>query len=180
MLSNKVLKIAITGHRYWKNPEKERKLLWRSFKILTAYLDYNGFRNIELLHGCAEGVDLWFGEYALREQYKYRLYLPFPLDVQLDKSGMSHSSKNSLIRQRISATDTVVVNPTFSTYGYQKRNMVLVQNCNILCTYYTRKRSGSHNCVMYAKKVGIPIINLYEGGRNEFKTFFTNKYAESS
>lgn len=150
---------AVTGHRRWKNPKEERTRLFRN---LLTNLVLMPKESTTLLHGCAPGVDLWAGEFAVENELNLELYLPFPRDFQVKKSKFSLKEIESLDMQIAYASKIVVVNETFFTCGYQKRNIALVNNCDFLYTYYTRSRSGSGNCVRYAKQVldGECIIDL--------------------
>jgi len=170
-LGHKKLRISITGHRHWTDPKKERKRLFDNmdsfmFLLLKEYRK----ENIVLLNGCATGVDQWFGIYALQRDLRFELYLPFKRTIQVVKGKMTPKQIESLNDQYRHADKVVVVNDKFFTYGYQKRNIALVNNCQILLTYYTRSRSGSGNCLRYAVEKGRRIVNL-----REFSNLYSTK-----
>lgn len=160
--SETIISIAVTGHRNWNNPEFHKAALFKSLNSLIQNLRSIGIskESITLIHGCARGIDLWFGTYARTNSIPYELYLPFPLDIQISKGKFSEEEEKELTEQIKSCKAIHVVNKRFSTYGYQKRNIALVDNCHLLTSYYVRSRSGSSNCVKYAKQVGRPVLNL--------------------
>lgn len=158
------MRIAITGHRYWKNDIKVRKhfedRLDFSLFIITKFVKR---KDLIILHGAAEGIDLLFGEFALKYNLTTEIHLPFPQEIQLLRSKMPLEYREMLNTQCKKASNVIIINKTFSTYGYQKRNMSLVDNADLLFTYYTRNRSGSGNCKRYAEDQKLPIWDLRKG-----------------
>lgn len=154
--------ISITGHRSWKNHALERENLFHGTSRLVDLLNmtFGGPTEIVLIHGCATGVDLWFGEHAMTLGLKLELYLPFPRITQIVKGKMTPRQAQSLNRQIQYADKVVVVNSKFFYHGYERRNWALVDRCHILGTYYTRSRSGSGNCHRRALKKKKPVVDL--------------------
>lgn len=163
------IRVAITGHRFWPNMKKERIRLFDNMDFFISLMLKFGYKkkDIVLLSGCATGIDLWYGSYAMARGLRLELYLPFKRTTQIVKGKMDLQQRTSLNKQYRYAEKVVVVNDRFFTYGYQKRNMALVNNSQILLSYYTRTRSGSGNCVRYAMSKNRKIINL----RNLHETF---------
>ncbi|MHC4644009.1 MAG: hypothetical protein ACYTBJ_00810 [Planctomycetota bacterium] len=154
--------ISVTGHRAWKNRAEERETLFHATAKLVQMLNATFTRptQIVLIHGCATGVDLWFGEHAMTLAMNLELYLPFPRITQIVKGKMSPRQADSLNRQIEYADKVVVVNKQFHYHGYEKRNWALVNRCNLLATYFTRSRSGSGNAQRYAIKKKVPVVDL--------------------
>jgi len=154
--------ISVTGHRAWKDRAHERETLFHATAKLVDMLEKTFTRSTQvvLIHGCATGVDMWFGEHAMRLDLPIELYLPFPRITQIVKGKMSPRQAASLNRQIEYADKTVVVNKQFHYHGYEKRNWALVNRCNLLASYYTRERSGSGNAVRYAIKKNVPVVDL--------------------
>lgn len=147
--------ISVTGHRKWNRPVEERDKLFSSldtfFRLLACFGFEKGAKDgVTLIHGCAVGVDLWFGRYAIENGYPLELYLPFKRTVQIAKARMGVKLKRELEEQISYANSVIIVNKKFSTYGYQRRNIALVNRCDLLVSWYTRVRSGSGNCIRYA------------------------------
>lgn len=161
-MGKRKIRVAITGHRFWSNMKKERIRLFDNSDFFISLMLRFGYRKSEiiLLNGCATGVDLWFGSYAMARGLRLELYLPFKRTTQIVKGKMNLQQRTSLNKQYKYAEKVVVVNETYHTVGYQKRNIALVDNSQILLSYYTRTRSGSGNCVRYAMRRDRKIINL--------------------
>ena len=154
--------ISVTGHRFWKNPVEERIGLAHGIATFVNLLRWTFVKETEpvLIHGCATGVDLWFGEIAMEMGLPLELYLPFPRVTQIVKGKMSPRQADSLNQQIEYADKTVIVNQTFHYHGYEKRNWALVNRCDVLGCYYKRARSGSGNAIRYAEKKGKPVVDL--------------------
>jgi len=156
--------VSVTGHRHWKNREWERENLLNGVVRLVELLNstFDKKTEIVLIHGCATGVDLWFGEHAMSLGLPIELYLPFPRITQIVKGKMSPLQADSLNRQIEYADKVVVVNQKFFYHGYERRNWALVDRCHILASYYTRSRSGSGNAFRRAEKKKKPVVDLRE------------------
>ncbi len=158
--------ISITGHRKWPDNVTEsgefRLKVMKFFKEKCSLVD----NDVTLIHGCARGVDLWFGNFAMEFDLKLSLYLPFPLKIQMERGMKNYHDECSLKRQvrYENLMEIKVINKTFSTYGYQKRNKALVDDCDIMLGYFTRSRSGSGNAARYYEKhKGKKLFNLKTG-----------------
>jgi uncharacterized phage-like protein YoqJ len=159
------IKIAVTGHREFDNSRS--RLEWKetfldSVARFVETLNYAGVTNDRMifLSGCALGVDIWFANYAYNKEISYELYLPFKRTVQVVKSRFSPRQIKLLNTLIVGADKVVVVNKKFYPYGYQQRNIWLVNASDILLTYYQRKRSGSGNCERYARTKKHWIVDL--------------------
>jgi hypothetical protein len=165
------INIAITGHRNWSNAALEEQRLWLALDEFIRSLSLVDIepKHIKMLHGCARGVDLWFGNYAVDNRIAVDLYLPFKRTMQISRGQFSPGNIVDLNIQYAAAEKVVVVNKKFSFYGYQIRNKVLVDNCDILLYDFTRSRSGSGNALRYAEKMGKRTLDLR---RFEEKAYF--------
>lgn len=149
------LHIAVTGHRKWANFDQEREDFENCLTRLLSLFRAHGImlRRLKFITGCARGVDLWFAEYALNWNIGLHCYLPFKRITQIVKSHMNPKERSLLNFMIDQAEKVVVVNETYFIQGYQKRNIAIVNNCDLLLSYYTRSRSGSGNAVRYAEKI---------------------------
>jgi len=154
--------VSVTGHRAWKDREWEKtNLLEGTARLLDLVQSASKVRlDFTLIHGCATGVDLWFGEAAMKLELPLELYLPFPRITQIVKGKMTPLQAESLNHQIEYADKVVVVNKKFFYHGYERRNWALVDRCHLLASYYTRSRSGSGNAVRRAEKKGKPVVDL--------------------
>ena len=154
--------VSVTGHRFWKDRDYERMNLYRGTDKLVRTLEktYSKPMQTVLIHGCATGVDLWFGEIAIELGLPLELYLPFPRIMQMVKGNMGPHQRYSLDKQIEYAEKIVICSQNFYSYGYQKRNIALVKRCDLLASYFIRKRSGSGNAVRTAEKMKKPVVDL--------------------
>lgn len=152
------LRLTVTGHRFWSDSKKEKKKMFEGLDLLLPLLPSN--TDLTFLHGCAYGVDTWLGEFARLRGINFELYFPFNRIMQIARSKYDIDFFKEINAQYEIAKKVVYVNKTFSTYGYQRRNIALVDNADILCTYYTKQRSGSGNCFRYAVSKGLTTVNL--------------------
>lgn len=157
-------RVAVTGHRHWKKPSLEKLHLFESLDIFLTLLPKYDILPAQLvfLHGCALGVDMWFGHYARIHDINFELFLPFNRETQIERGNFNSNQINELDKQIAEARNVVVVNKKYFTYGYQERNKVLVDSSDMLTTYYTRSRSGSGNAKRYAEKRKKLILDLIE------------------
>ncbi len=157
-----ILKLAVTGHRHWKYLKDTQRKIYGALDTLLSLYNQIGIppHKVIMMHGCALGVDTWFGEYAYGNRIKLHLYLPFPRDIQVERGRFNRRQKAGLDAQINYASKVVTVNKTYSTYGYQKRNIALVNDCDVLTSFFTRSRSGSGNCVRYALEKEVKHLDL--------------------
>lgn len=149
------MRIAITGHRKWPSPSVEKARFFKALDTFLFHLEKFEIKRkcVIFIHGCALGIDTWFGTYAVDNNMELELYLPFNRRMQIMKGKFKAYDIKELHRQIEHARKVVVVNKRFSYWGYQKRNMALVDNSDLLCTYFARSRSGSGNALRYAIEV---------------------------
>lgn len=158
-----MVKISFTGHRKFGD-KISFSAHEKSFRIrLQAKLNELKYTSdgIIFVTGAALGVDFWAAEVAYLLDVKLHLYLPFPREIQIKAAKMSPLQISTLDRHIKHAEKVVVVNETFSTQGYGERNRALVDNSDILFSYYSRARSGTGHCVRYyVNKHKRPVFNL--------------------
>lgn len=148
--------IGITGHRFWKDPEAEKKSLFDDLDLLIPQLKTKpGFA-----HGCAAGVDIWFGEYARINKFPLHLYPPFPIDIQVGKWSGTPEDEVELQAQLKIAKTVTIANEKFSLRGYGTRNRLLVDSCTVMLGYYVRERSGSGHASRYCAEIKRPFANI--------------------
>ena len=152
------MKICISGHRplkkYFKNPAREELLFIES---LDAYLQTIE-KEYTFILGGACGVDHWGAKYCLANNIPFELHVPFPLRVHT--KGWLKEDKFFLLEQHKKATKVKVLSELYNTQAYQRRNESMVDASDLLLTWYTHSKSGSGNCVRYAKKTNIKIVHL--------------------
>jgi len=158
-------RIAVTGHRRFSNAKTHEQWRVQFVDAVARFIECCEAVGVTkdrmiFLSGCALGVDIWFATYAHVAGIPYELYLPFKRTVQVVKGKFNPLQIDHLNTLITDASKVVVVNNKFYPYGYQVRNMALVDNSQMLLTYYQRKRSGSGNCERYALKKDKWIVDL--------------------
>lgn len=175
-------RIAVTGHRKMSTNEKKHKEYMNKLRIGTDVLIHilvkhlNVDRSsIRFLHGVASGVDITFGDQGLRLGIPVHLYFPFPYEVQKEKAKWRRRERLWVAEQIVECEKIVEVCDKFYTYGYQKRNMALVDNCDLLALCFTRDKSGSGNCYRYARKQNVLTVDLLELAEIDVSSLYENR-----
>jgi uncharacterized phage-like protein YoqJ len=149
---------GFTGHRfiprYFLHPEIEKKA---AFKALATF-----FSKVEkpykFIIGMAQGFDSLVALYAMQNNIPFDIKVPFPLEMHC--KGWPQEDKMFLLESHKKAESVHVTSQTFHTQAYQRRNEQIVNNCDILLSWYTKSASGSGNCVTYARSKEKPIFHL--------------------
>jgi hypothetical protein len=156
------LRVAVTGHRDWSKPSQERLKLFSAIEKFFSVLEMAEIpsERVIMMHGCARGIDLWFGQYAYINDIQLHLYLPIPYELQIKLGGFRHIDKVSLKEQMQYSSKVKVVSEKYHRKCYTDRNKALVNNCDILLTYFTRQRSGSGHAMRYAEWAHRKVVDL--------------------
>jgi len=146
-------KVAFTGHRNIDSFAVEYLLEKQLSEISKWHYPVLG------ITGGAVGVDMLAAEACADCGVPYVVILPFPFRIFTAKWS---SSARARLRRIISgAVRTFVVQSTFSMGGYQRRNEIMVNHCDLLVAVWRGTPGGTANTVRYARQVGKPIINLF-------------------
>jgi len=149
-----MFKIAFTGHR----PNKlgglsAVKLQIRQF--LSKQLELHQNQDLLVISGGALGVDQLAAEVCVELGIPFVFILPFPVHIF---TARWPSSSRAHLRSLIScAVRTYRVQHSFSMSGYQQRNQVMVDHCDLLCAVYNGSPGGTRNAIQYAQQVHKPI-----------------------
>ena len=143
-----LFKISFTGHR----PAKLSPTSYRSHvrQFLSSQLSLHP--DLLVISGGALGVDQVAAEVSLDLGIPYVFILPFPVDVM--SARWSSSARNHLLHLISHAVHTYTVQSSFSMSGYQRRNEVMVNHCDLLCAIFDGSPGGTANCIRYAQDVG--------------------------
>ena len=148
-----MFKVAFTGHRDVDSIAVEYLLEKQLSEICKWHYPVLG------ITGGAVGVDMLAAEVCADCGIPYVVILPFPFAVFTAKWS---SSARARLRRIISgAIRTFVVQKKFSMEGYQRRNMVMVNHCDVLLAVWRGTPGGTANTVRYAWQVGKPVVNLF-------------------
>lgn len=149
-----MFKISFTGHRPGKLSVRRYRPQVRQF--LSAQLSLHP--DLVVISGGALGADLVAAEVSLDLGIPYVFILPFPVDVM---SARWPSSARRHLQNLVSrAVHTYIVQRSFSMRGYQRRNEVMVNHCDLLCAIFDGSPGGTANCIRYAQDVGREIYFL--------------------
>lgn len=150
------MRIAVTGHR----PNK----LWGYNYYSPSYIKLGKIlRDLLIEHkatvaisGMALGVDQVFAMVAIKNKIPLMAYTPCPNQDKL------WTAESKILHQSLlDKADTVyVVSDSYSIDAMQKRNIAMVDNCDLLIAVWDGSSGGTANCVSYAKMVDKPIIRI--------------------
>jgi uncharacterized phage-like protein YoqJ len=118
-----------------------------------------------VISGGALGWDQALAHAALEKQYTLHMYLPFK---DFD-SKWPEASRKELEYLCISAKDyswedpvKYICEPGYAPWKMQKRNEAMVDAADVVLAMWNGSSGGTGNCIKYAKKVGKPIVNLWD------------------
>lgn len=155
------MKIAITGHRPNKlgNDYDLTSPLVLAIKaklqeILTH--DYLYYYDVRLISGMALGINTLFAQIAVAQGY------PFIAAISCIQQHAKWTQKSKeiyldLINHTMCDKHYVSTEP-YNNSCMQKRNIYMVDNCDILIAVWDGTSGGTVNCVAYARQVGKQII----------------------
>lgn len=161
--------IAFTGHRpdklfgYNKYSDGNARLLNYLYDELEYAIVEEGFRHF--ITGMALGWDIWAGQVVLKLREKYKNKYPITLECAIPCDKQYIKWKPSSINEwqdivRKADIVTYVSNETFTPYCMQVRNEYMVDNAGRMVSCWDGTTGGTGNCIKYAKKKNIPILNI--------------------
>lgn len=157
------MKIAGTGHR----PNKLGGYSEEVFNHLVEIAE-NGLKQIkvtEVISGMALGWDMALAQAAINLNIPLIAAIPFKgQECKWNKKTQEYY--NEILTK--AKTIEIICEGEYSSDKMQIRNEWMVDHCDVLLSMYDDKKGGgTYNCVMYAKKVGKPMINLYNKLKKE-------------
>ena len=148
--------LAATGHR----PEK-----LGGYDEAT-YLELRGFalgyiqqrRPVKVISGMALGWDTAWAAAAVYAGVPFIAAVPFA-GQESRWPGPSQARYHALLAK---ASEVVIVCPGgYSAQAMQRRNEWMVDRCDEVIALWDGSAGGTGNCVRYARKVGRPVVNLW-------------------
>lgn len=139
--------IAWTGHR---PKDLHPSFTYQQFAAILDGLKVNERADIAFITGGALGIDTWAAEYAITRGIPLDLHLPFRFQVQ--SKGWSDYATKTLEAHIAQANSVKVIHPgDYDVSAYQKRNISMVDDADIVFTVWTGKKfGGTFNCIRYA------------------------------
>lgn len=162
------MKIAITGHRpkvlgwgYDYSSSNYRELSEELENIIIDCIK-DTEEQIEIISGMALGVDIVFALVAIKlkqEGHDVKLHCVIPFKGQENKW---FKEDRELYKSILNEADkaTYVCDEGYASWKMQKRNEFMVDRCDMLIAVWNGKKSGTGNCVEYAKKKNREVIFL--------------------
>ena len=153
--------IAGTGHRPNKcggsyeeyfNGELENQK-----NMCISYLTEKNKSNIKIISGGAQGWDTAIALAAI--ELELPLIVAIPCANQASRwTGQSREIYDFILSE---ADEKYVLSDKYTAWCMHNRNYWMVDRCDEVLAYWNRKKKGgTYNCVTYAKKKGVAVINL--------------------
>jgi uncharacterized phage-like protein YoqJ len=174
-----MIKVAITGHRpdsflvsHYEISTVIRMVddtVWRLKKEYKEELCFN--------LGGALGTDLWAGSACIKNDVKFRLYLPFHPKIQA-----AHWTKEQRLEldnqlQKASGIDIMEPNPDieYNIGRYFERNQKMVDDASFVVAFWVgKRRGGTFHAMNYALKNSKFVFNALDGLRPIFTEELNN------
>jgi len=153
-----MVKIAVTGHRPHKlggyNATENFKAIRRHMR---DFLEQAPDGELVLISGGALGIDQFWMEVGLHLDLPVIAILPFE---GFDAKWPDFSRKN--YKKLLDKCEEVMYacESGYEPWKLQKRNEVMVDNCDVLTAYWDGSDSGTSNCIDYASTQN-KIINTF-------------------
>lgn len=111
----------------------------------------------KVISGFAMGVDLWAASIAFNLKIPVFAAIPFK-----DQSASFDDDYKKLYDKLLSKCESIVLSPSYYNSVYQDRNIYMVDNSDLLISVYHDAigKSGTLNCIEYAKSKNKQIINI--------------------
>ena len=152
--------IAVTGHRPDKLGGYGIDGMMRRGRLALKVLEQE--KPDTVLTGMAVGWDQAIASACIVLGIEYIACIPF---VGQEKMWPVES-QNSYAQLLACAYDIIIVSPgIFTAKKMQVRNQFMVDRCNKLVALWDGSDGGTANCVRYAAKKHVPVVNVF----NQFK-----------
>lgn len=152
---------AFTGHR-----PKDLPAHWNFNEFahtLTDYLELRG-NHERFITGGALGIDTWAAEYALRDSIPLTLIMPFTWATMTKMWREEDRERLAFHMENAAELIVLAANDEYNAALYQKRNIAMIDRCDVLLAFWSGKRyGGTWNAIQYAQLINKPIINLFPG-----------------
>ena len=160
------MNIAITGHRpnkldndYDLTSDLIKKIRLEILKILGDYYKVDEPDTwVTLITGMALGIDTLFALIAIENNIPFIAAIPcWNQDSKWPKK--SQELYGNILANKLCTIYQVGAKP-YDKYCMQKRNIWMVDNCDILIAVWDGTSGGTANCIKYAQSIGKTIIYI--------------------
>jgi len=153
--------IAGTGHRPDKSGGSYEEYfngeLENQKNMCISYLNEKNKSNIKIISGMAQGWDTALALAAI--ELDLPLIAAIPCVCQASRwTGQSKEIYDFILSE---VDEEYVLSETYTAWCMNNRNYWMVDRCDEVMAYWNRKKKGgTYNCVTYAKKKGVTVVNL--------------------
>lgn len=164
-------KVGIIGHKFenMENIDKSNSEMEKILDLLVYQYDNNILFNL----GGERGLELLAGNYCIRKQIKYHLFLPCNPNVFADGSWYDYQKEN-LDNQFKNAFSVTICSPSSVNRNLDTENQrydLLIDNSNFIVSFWTGKKiGGNYNNIKNALKKNKIVLN----GLNDLKLITNN------
>lgn len=160
-----ITRVAATGHRpdsfivSHYSPETIQRIIEDVIFVVRKQYDNDILFNV----GGTIGTDQWVVEACIKLGVNYKLYLPFPAEIQ--SRFWSKKDKQILEKQISKAYGIEIVDPSgnYHVSKYQERNKRMVDDGDFVLAFWVGKRKGgTYNCMKYALKTHKLVYNALD------------------
>lgn len=144
---------ALTGHRKLPPDPDVKKLQEKLVSLIGLGVDV-------FYCGMAVGFDLLACSLLLRlkRDYSFRVVACVPCPGQ--EKHFSEEEKAEYYRLLDRVNEVVVVSDHYFPDVFGVRNRYMVDRADVVLSYCVEKKGGTVNTIAYAKKKGIPVVNV--------------------
>lgn len=150
---------AVTGHRPHKLGHEYDHRGPYSLYITSQFKELIDSRNITVgVSGMALGADTLWAASCIKNGINVIAAIPF-----LGQESMWPKKSQQLyhgILQHPLVTTTIVCGGDYRVWKMQKRNVWMVDKCDILIAVWDGSKGGTYNTIKYAEKNNIEIIRI--------------------
>jgi uncharacterized phage-like protein YoqJ len=150
--------VAFTGHRPDKLGGYEDSKNLKSKIISSIDEKVRNFivdGKINFISGMALGVDQWAAEYGIKANIPVHAYVPFPGQ---DSAWPDHAKSIYNVLLNKCKSVKLCSEAPYAAWKMQRRNEMMVDDCDLLIAVWDESPGGTANCVKYAQKKRKPII----------------------
>lgn len=150
------MRLAVTGHRPDKLGGYGREAWNRLVEVAKGEIER--LKPELVITGMALGWDQAIARACVSLEIPFDAYIPFagqatvwPQEAQDLYYALLRNARNK----------QVICPGKYAHWMMQARNVAMVDNCDQLLALWNGTKGGTENCVKYANKMGIPVINCW-------------------
>lgn len=142
--------VGFTGHRSVINPEKVKERLVQALKELNP---------TKTISGMAIGFDTLAAKTCIELDIPFLAAVPFKGQESIWPAFVQEEYHRLLeFAQEI----VIVSEGDYAAWKMQYRNRYIVDNSDVIVTYFNGNRGGTFSCHKYAEEQDKKIINIYQ------------------